>query len=159
MVTSLRKEFDAAVAYLSQARTLNMRIDAGFERIQQLRALSERRTAVYGRERVRASGAADGRMDVVARIVDAERELDAQIDQMIELKEEIAAVIERVPDERMRALLEFRYLNCCTWDEVAERMNYTTRSIYNLHTAALQAIVPIITTPGPAVRAATCCRA
>lgn len=144
MLTSVRREFDSTVEYLSRARTLNLRIDAGFERIQQLRALAQRRTAVYGREKVNASAAADGRMDVVARIVDAERALDEEIDRMLALKEEIAAVIGRVPDERMRGLLELRYLNGLSWEEVAERMNYTTRNIYNLHNAALRAVTLLI---------------
>lgn len=144
MVTYVRGEFESTVEYLNQVQTLNMRIDAGFERIQQLRALAQRRTAAYGRERVRASASADARMDVVAKIVDAERELDEWIDRLVERKREIAALIERVPDERMRALLELRYLNCCTWEEVAERMDYTIRNIYNLHSAALRAIAPLV---------------
>ena len=44
----------------------------------------------------------------------------------------------------MRALLEIRYLNGCTWEEVAERMHYTTRNIYNLHSAALRAVELLI---------------
>ena len=44
----------------------------------------------------------------------------------------------------MRGLLELRYLNGLTWEEVAERMNYTTRNIYNLHSAALRAVSLLI---------------
>ena len=148
MATTLRQEYDSTVEYLRRARVLNLRIDAGFERIQQLRALAERRTSIYGREHVGGGAATDGRMDVVARIVDAERALDAQIDRMLELKEEIAGVIARVPDERMRGLLELRYLNGRTWEEVAEQMNYTTRNIYNLHSAALKVVALLIPREG-----------
>ena len=135
---------DATMEFLRRAQVLDMQIDAGFERIQQLRALAERRTAAYGREKVRASGAADHRMDVVAKIVDAERELDMQIDHMLALKAEIRDTIARVSDERMRVLLELRYLNGRTWEDVAEQMNYTTRNIYNLHSAALKAVALLI---------------
>lgn len=130
----------ALIEYLQRAQTLNLRIDAGFERINQLRALAERRTTVYGRERTSGSSPTDGRMDVVARIVDAERALDLQIDRMLEMKQEIANLIARVPDERMRSLLELRYLNGLTWEAVAERMHYTTRNVYNLHNAALKVV-------------------
>ena len=139
-----RQKCDPTVEYLRRALILDMQIDAGFERIQQLRALAARRTAVYGRERAGGSCAPDSRMDVVARIVDAERELDAQIDRMIAMREEIQATIARVSDERMRVLLELRYLNGRTWEDVAEQMNYTTRNIYNLHSAALKAVAPLI---------------
>ena len=144
MTERIRYKNDANVEYLRRALVLDMQIDAGFERIQQLRALADRRTVVYGRERVRGSGSADGRMDVVARIVDAERKLDEKIDRMIALREEIQALIGRVQDERMRVLLELRYLNGRTWEEVAEEMNYTTRNIYNLHSAALKIVSPMI---------------
>ena len=139
-----RRKYDPTVEYLRRALILDMEIDAGFERIQELRALAERRTAVYGIERVSASAAVDRRMDVAARIVDAERKLDAQIDRMIALREEIQATIARVPDERMRVLLELRYLNGRTWEDVADQMNYTTRNIYNLHAAALKAVAPLV---------------
>ena len=144
MTETLRQRNDACVEYLHRALVLDMQIDAAFERIQQLRALAERRTAVYGRERVGGSGAADHRMDVVARIVDAERELDEQIDRMIALREEIRGIIGRVRDDRMRILLELRYLNGRTWEDVAEEMSYTTRNIYNLHSAALKIVAPLI---------------
>ena len=144
MDATKRERYNPVVEYLRRAVVLDMQIDAGFERIQQLRALAERRTVAYGRERVRASGAADHRMDVVARIVDAERELDEKIDHMISARAEIGEIIGRVMDERMRVLLELRYLNGHTWEQVAEEMNYTTRNIYNLHSAALKVVAPLI---------------
>ena len=139
-----RERFDPALEYLRRGVTLDMQIDAGFERIQQLRALAERRTTVYGHERVAGSGAADHRMDVVAKIVDAERELDAWIDRLIELRSQIQATISRLQDGRMRTLLELRYLNGQPWEQIAERMGYSTRNIYNLHNAALKAVAPLV---------------
>ena len=144
MESMQKRNYDPTMEYLSRAQILNMEIDAGFERIQQLRALAERRTAVYGREKVGGSGAMDFRMDVVARIVDAERELDEKIDRMIELRREIQDTVARVSEDRMRVLLELRYLNGCTWEEIAERMSYSTRNIYNLHAAALKAAAPLV---------------
>ena len=40
-----RQKYDPTSEYLRRALVLDMQIDAGFERIQQLRALAERRTA------------------------------------------------------------------------------------------------------------------
>ena len=128
------------IEYLRRALVLDMEIDAEFERIQHLRALAERRTAAYGRERSGGRGSADFRMDVVARIVDAERGLDEKIDRMIAMRDEIQGVIERVRDGRMRVLLKLRYLNGRTWEEIAEEMCYTTRNIYNLHNVAIKMV-------------------
>ena len=128
-----------AFEYLNQARLLDARIDSGFSRIMQLRALAERRTAVYGREKVSSSPPMDGRMDIVARIVDMEHELDAQIDQMVSLKREIDERINSLPDERFRVVLTLRYLQGLCFEEIAEKMHYTARNVYNLHRAALNA--------------------
>lgn len=129
----------AAFEYLNQARLLDVRIDSGFERIMQLRALAERRSAAYGRERVSGSPPMDAKGDIVARIVDAERELDAQIDRLVNLKREIEGRVNGLSDERFRVVLTLRYLNGLPWEEIAEKMHYTTRNIYNLHRAALDA--------------------
>lgn len=139
-----KSRHEPALDYLRRAVMLDLQIDAGFERIQQLRALAERRTTVYGRERVKGSGSMDHRMDVVAKIVDAERELDEWIDRLIALRSEIQQTIARVPDGRMRMLLELRYLNGHAWELIAEKMGYSTRNIYNLHNAALKTIAPLI---------------
>ena len=132
-----RQKRNPTIEYLRQAQILDARIDAGIERIQRLRALAERRTAAYGHGSGGGSGAADRRADVVARIVDAERELDQKIDRMIALRAEIEAVIAGVPDARMRTLLELRYLNNHTWEQIAEEMHFGVQWLHKLHGRAL----------------------
>lgn len=125
------------IEYLRQALLLDVRIDAGMERIQKLRALAERRTAAYGHYSGGGGGVADRRADVVAKIVDTERELDAEIDRMIALRKEIAGVIAHVPDAQMRTLLELRYLNNRTWEQIAEDMHFGVQWLHKLHGRAL----------------------
>ena len=139
-----REKDDPTIEYLRRALVLDMQIDAYFERIQKLRARAERRTAAYGRDKVSASASVDSRMDVVARIVDAERDLDERIDRMIAARAEIQDTIEHVANEKMRALLQMRYLNGRTWEDIADQMNYSTRNVYNLHSAALKAVAPFV---------------
>ena len=129
------------IEYLRQALYLDVQIDAAFERIQQLHALAERRTAVYGGSGGGGGGGVpDRRADVVAKIVDAERKLDAEIVRLLALRSEIEGAIARVPDERMRTLLRLRYMNNHTWEQIAVEMNFGVQWLHKLHGRALQRI-------------------
>lgn len=132
-----------AKQYLSQARYLQPRINAKMEQIQQLRALAEKRTANYGPSPGGGSSP-DRRMDIAARMIDMERELDAEIDRYIDLQREIADVINRVGDQRLCALLELRYLNGCKWAVIARRMHYSYDNVQRLHAAALRKVAAIL---------------
>ena len=122
--------------FLNQYWLIDRRVGAKFEQIQQLRALAERRTAAYGVLPGRAA-APDRRMDIAARIVDEERKLDREIDEMLERKREIAELISRIPDERMRLLLEYRYINGRKWQDIADELCYDRTNVWRLHRAAL----------------------
>ena len=132
------------IKYLSRALLMDLQIDEKFERIQQMRALAERRTAAYGHAAGGGGGAPDRRADVVARIVDAERELDAEINRMLDAKAEIALAIERVPDARMRLLLEMRYLNGYKWEYIAQKLEMSAQWTYTLHGRALEHVKKIL---------------
>lgn len=136
-----------AKAYLSQYRWLDIRIDAKLEQIERLRELAARRTAAYGSSGGGA-GKPDRRADVVVRIVDAEKELDADIDRLQTLRADILHTISQLPDPRMRTLLELRYINGMKMSEIAERMNYSVRNVTNLHAAAIRKlclVFPVLT--------------
>ncbi len=77
-----------AKEYLMRYRNLDAKIDAKLERITRLRALAEKRTATYS-DMPRGGGA--DRYEIVARIADMERELDADIDRLLILQDEIKA--------------------------------------------------------------------
>lgn len=132
-----------AKEYLNQARLLDAWIQAKFKQLQQWRALAEKRTANYTPHPGGSSPIPDRRMDIVAKIVDAERELNVEIDRLVDLKREIEQVIARVPDNRMRLLLEMRYINGAMWKEIAELMGYDRSNIWRLHCAALTEIEKI----------------
>lgn len=128
-----------AKEYLSQYRILDARIDTRFERLLRLRALAERCTTTYG-HRVGSGAAVDKRAELVAKIVDAESALNAQIDYLLTLKDEIESAIASVPDNRYRALLEMRYLAGKRWEDIAAAMHYDERWVRKMHGWALLAI-------------------
>ena len=97
-----------AKEYLSQAYRIDQRINAKLMRISELRALAQKCTVAYGGERVAHTRNVASLEDSVMKIMEAEKELDAQIDLLVDTKKEIESVIERVPDADCRLLLEMR---------------------------------------------------
>ena len=56
----------------------------------------------------------------------------------------VRAVIESVPDETERAVLELRYVRGLTIEVVADIMNYSTASVIRHHRAALSSVRDIL---------------
>lgn len=133
------KDYAELKQWLGRLRFQEARIEAESERIERLRALSEKVTASCGAGGA-GGGVPDRRYDLVARVVDAERELSSRLDELKNTEREIRAVIGGVPEERLRTLLELRYIAQRSWESVAEAMGYQTRQVHRLHGAALARI-------------------
>lgn len=77
----------------------------------------------------------------VDRIDELIRQLVAQLDELVTLRQEIGAVIDAVPDTRLRELLRLRYIDGLTFDGLAIAMgHYDLRWVYRLHRRALEAL-------------------
>ena len=70
-----------------------------------------------------------------------ENEINNDIDHLVDLKESILAVINAVDDEECRLLLEKRYLNLESWEDIAAEMCTGIDNIYRLHNKALKKIL------------------
>jgi len=87
------------------------------------------------------SGAPGGGL---SRYADFAAQLDAQIDKLIDIKQEIAAVIAEVPDASLRALLVRRYMNFEKWEVIAVCLNYSRRQVTRRHGQALKEVSRIL---------------
>ena len=72
------------------------------------------------------------------KLIDLEYEINDDIDRLVDLKREMASLIERIPDPSYRVLLELRYLGCSRWEDIALKMGYDLRWVYRLHGRALK---------------------
>lgn len=79
-------------------------------------------------------------------LAEYELEIDRQIDKLYRITEEIRQVIEKVEDSTLRVLLIERYINCKTWEQVAEEVDKEVRWVYELHKKALVAVKKIRST-------------
>ena len=121
-----------AVEFLSRGRLMMKQIEAKNDQILQLDSLSKRITSSWQREVVSRTRDVTAREEIIARLMDKEAELQQDIQRMLEIRDEIAHVIERVRNPKIRLVLEKYYLCNLSWAEVAADMNYSTAHVQRL---------------------------
>lgn len=136
----------AVKAYLSRYSDLNESIDAKRKQVEKLR---ERAQTVSGGNSngVHNTLPYDKIGEITAKIVDLEREIIAEIDRSVDVQREIREVISAVPTERLRTILEKRYLNCMSFNKIAEELHYSYKQLYRLHKRALSEIKDVLECP------------
>jgi len=72
------------------------------------------------------------------KIVDLENEINADIDQLVDLKREMVGIIKAVENPEHQTLLELRYLCFKTWEQIAVMMSYSIEYTFRLHKKALE---------------------
>ena len=122
--------------WLKNGRNLNFEI----------RALKEARSRVlnaavggavdYGAERVqKSSGNSTERLFVSYSQYSAE--LEQRISELEDYQNEMLKLINNITSSTYRTLLIEYYINCKSWEDVAECMNYSMRAIQKKHGLAL----------------------
>ncbi len=125
------------IKYLKRYITLDREIDRKLEEVGRLRSKLTRVTEVYSTE-PRGGGTIYGKTEeILAKIVDLEKEIDADIDRLVAIRDGIKTIIEAVEDDRERLLLQYRYLDGKTFEKIAVEMHYSWRQIHRLHSRAL----------------------
>lgn len=125
------------IKYLKRYINLDREIDRKLEEVARLRSKLTRVTEVFTAE-PRGGGSIRGKTEnIIAKIVDLEKEIDADVDRLISIRDNIKAIIEAVEDDREKLLLQYRYLDGRTFEEIAVQMHYSWRQIHRLHSKAL----------------------
>lgn len=125
--------------YLSRYRKLDEEINAKIAQVEELR---RRAQTVGGTNQSGAHSSLpyDRIGEITSRIVDLEREINEEIDRLTDIQREIKSTIKTVREERLRTILEFRYINGLTFDKIARQMNYSYKQICRLHEKALSCV-------------------
>ncbi len=129
-----------AKEYLSQAFHLDQFINSKLMQVQSYRELATKTTSVIADARRADSPELQRTAELVARIVDAEAEINEAIDELVDLKREIAHVIGEVENRECRLLLELRYLCFQPWEQIAVALGYSIQHTYRMHGLALDAV-------------------
>ena len=133
-----------AKEYLGQAYRLDQRINSKLQQIETLRSLTQRVTVAYGGEVVSHTRNVTSLEDAIVRLMQAEEELNREIDRLVDLKAEIAGVIGQVRNESYRLILEKRYLCFQTWAQIGDDLHYTRRWLLTKHDRAVDVVEKLI---------------
>lgn len=121
--------------YLSQARRLDEVIKIKLMQYEELKAIAEKTTSqITGMPKGGSKG------DALVKVADMSREIDREIDELVDLKWQIRQVIKTAGDLELIAVLEAYYLTRNSWEQVAKNMNYSLRTVLRLHDKAIKRI-------------------
>ena len=133
-----------AKEFLSQAYVLDQRIQAKMRQIADLRALASTVNGFASNEPVVQTRDVTGLQSAVARIIEEEQVLNEEIDALVEARQQIREVIDRLPDPMMCLILERRYLLFENWEKISADLTYSERWIYERHRQALELVEGIL---------------
>lgn len=117
--------------WLSQYRLLDQQID---------RLIREEKD---WRERALYTGHEDGTCstaDAAGKIAALCTQINRQIDRLADLRQDIEGLFEQVPDQTLRLLLTYKYIDGLSFEEIADKLHYCWRQIARKHADALRAL-------------------
>ena len=129
-----------AKEYLGQAYWLDKRINSKLNMVMSLRETATKTTSVMHDDVVSHTRNVHSMQDVIVKIIEIERELDADIDRLVDLKAEVRRAISQVEEPEQQLVLELRYLCYKKWSEIMIELNYSEPTVYRLHDEALKKI-------------------
>ena len=77
--------------------------------------------------------------DLIIRIMDLEKEITKDIDNLIKEKQRAKTAIDKL-DGPYRIIMSMRYLECMKWEEIAYRIGYSIQAVYKIHGQALKRV-------------------
>lgn len=130
-----------AKEYLSQAFHIDQRISSKLSQVMRLREAATSCTATLTDMPRPDSPSRQQMADTICKIVDLEREINEDIDRLVDLKAEARRAINAVSDPDQQLILELRYLCYKPWNEIMRELGYSEPTIYRLHGEALKKIL------------------
>lgn len=133
-----QKHTAEVIEYLEQAHRLREYIMVKEEQLASLREAAERIVPRgIGGEIGKSGHYGNAKEDILCKVMDLESELVRDIGRMIDSMRRVKRAVEAVEDKTMRMVLELRYLNYKTWEQISDIMCYSERHIYRLHMQAV----------------------
>lgn len=132
-----------AEAYLRQYRDIKTQIEIQRNRRKILEDFAALAGVDYTRIKVQ-SAPADTVPDIAAKLLRIDEQITRKIDQLLKAGKEIEDKISRIPDTTQREVLQLRYLACMSWEQIADKISYSLRQTFRIHSAALRAMEKLL---------------
>ena len=128
-----------AKEYLNQARHLDALIHCRLREIDYWRDLSSSVSGSCFEEHHNPNRPTEAPfVRCLEKIDEIQRSVEEKVAYLICLKEEINKAIDKLDSRDEQLLLRYRYLDNCTWEEIAAMLNVSIRSVHRIHGMALQ---------------------
>lgn len=127
-----------AKEYLGQAYRIDQRINSKIEQVSSLHALATKATSTISDMPGSSTRNVHRMEDVIAKILDLESEINAEIDSLVDLKAEIMSVIKSIDNLEYQTLLELRYLCFKPWEQIAIELGYSINNVFKMHRNAIK---------------------
>lgn len=129
-----------AKVFLSKIKLLDTKINIKLDELKQLEDMTLKVTPAMEGEVVSGSHNQDRLGDAVAKIVDLKREINDCVDKFVELKRFFLDIIDQLNDMNQIEVLQKRYFQYKTFEQIACEMGYSYRNVCIIHGRALQAV-------------------
>lgn len=128
-----------AKEYLNQARHLDALIHCRLREIDYWRDLSSSVSGSSFEEHHNPNRPTEAPfVRCIEKIDEIQHSVEEKVAYLICLKEEINKAIDKLDNRDEQLLLRYRYLDNCTWEEIAAMLNVSIRSVHRIHGMALQ---------------------
>ena len=117
-------------------------IDSNVEHLQQLRSQAQRITAAY-KTVPGGGGSESGRPEIITQIIQLEKTIKVDTKRLQDELLMVRFMINSLDDFQERIVLQYRYVNGKTFEEIAAKISYDVRQIYRIHGNALKNLVPL----------------
>ena len=133
-----------AKEYLNQLIAMDNAINRKQQRLATLRDVAMNTTPNYADEAVQRTREKNPLENIMSKIVDLDREIDEDIDALVDFKAEVWEKLDKIADERYKRILWLRYADRKTWRYIALELNFKIRYIHKMHLKALAELDKII---------------
>ena len=130
-----------AKEYLTQAYRIDQRINSKLEQVVKLRESATKATATLSDMPRPDSQSMQTMENTICKIVDLEREINADIDALVDLKAQARRVIGQLKNPDQQLVLELRYLCYRSWTDIINELGVSETSVYRIHGEALKNII------------------
>ena len=130
-----------AKEYLKQAYLLYCQVDVELHELENLRDMQGRVQGCFYGEHIGSNPNRNTEapfIRTIEKIMELETTIRNKVAQLVDLKKEINAALDNVEDKKERILLKYRYLGNRTWEDIAEEMGVSYRTVHRIHASALR---------------------
>lgn len=124
-------------SYLQQIERLEKMIQNKLSEIYRLKTMACSVSVSNENEKVQTSSDKDQLGATVAKLIDVERETNALVDSFINKRNHIIKQIDDIENTDYYSVLSLYYISGYTIEEIASKMNYTTRNVFKIRNKAL----------------------